>query len=515
MTPLSTPHTRRTQLGWIRWASVLIALYLVLAVVAWERTLRPDEIWGLLHAQEPVGDQLDAVRWDLVHPPFMYLVERAWLRAFGRTDDSAKALPLLINTLTLGLFTWSASRLTRHWRLVSLLFASTFFRSGEVANLTRMYGLTLLLTVSAFVFWERWRIRPQPPRLIVWTVTVTLLTYTHYSGILLLAAFVVVGWLYAPRPLAFGAAVALATIALLPWLVYSFPIFEARGLQPNLGWVDREPVHAVLKLPFFFLSAIPSGWNPFGETPAGEVSGARRPLIVVAALLMAALVVLALPRVRLLWPPGHTGGDDARWFWSAVVMVGMPVGLLYAVSELGEPAFDARFLVAVLPAFWILVVFLGEFGRRAGVALLYCIVLPWVLISIAVTVAPSADASPARQVTTLLADKVNDGDLILCDSLAGPQVYWEWTRRLGRTGRLEVLYSAKQWRWWAPVLPQRKWSEIDLHAVERVWFVYRDPNAAAEARRFFIENGFGVREPAGEGGRFVLAFDRTVRELPA
>jgi hypothetical protein len=65
-----------------------------------------------------------------------------------------------------------------------------------------------------------------------------LLIYTHYFGLLMLAGFVVVNWLFGPRRRAFIVAAAAAGISFLPWFLYVLPVYQARGLQTNLWWVQ-------------------------------------------------------------------------------------------------------------------------------------------------------------------------------------------------------------------------------------------------------------------------------------
>ena len=479
--------------SWLAWAGLLVALYLAVGFVGWGRSLIGTEIWALYYAGQPFNQLMQAIRNDLVHPPLIYMVERAWLHLFGQTDNAAKALALVINLPTLVLFTWLATLVTRRWRLASFLFCGTYLTVGSTPNQMRMYGLGLLWTVAAILLWDWWRKEPRASRLIAWTVVMMLLVYTHFFGLVLLAAFWIVNWLYGARRWAFTAATALTGLVYLPWLLYVLPVYVADGLATKVAWVNK-PHRALAALPSFYLGYL-------------NVPGLRFAQIAAAAVVHLALFWLAWRTVRRLWPPRRDSENQARWFWTAALLAGVPIVLLFGFSVVVTPVFHPRFVLGALPGYWLLVVLLGEFGGRAGRVMLYGIVLPWVLVSIGVALGQSLVPTPVRQGTLLLARELRPTDLILCSGV-GNQMYWEWTRRLGRSGRIEVLRPGPT-DWRLSVLPQTDLDGLDLGGVGRVWFFYSAEKAVAPVKEFLAAQGFVLETPRGAETPFLLTFAKT------
>lgn len=480
---------------WLSWAGLLLILYLAVGLIGFRRALITTEIWALYYAGQPWTELWQAIRYDMVHPPLIYLLERAWMYLFGQTDSAVKALALVINIPTLILFPWLASRVTRHWRLASFLFAGTYLSVGSTPNQMRMYGLGLLLAVTAMLLWEWWRKEPGAGKLIAWAFVMLLLVYTHFFGLLLLAAFFAVNWLFGPRRWWFTGAAAVVGFAYLPWLAYVVPVYFQDGLRVKIPWVNARPSLLLAELPYGYL-----GYFSMPEW--------RAVLSVAAGFVHLALFLLAWRGLCRLWPPQRGGEVESRWFWTLAILAGLPIVLLYGFSLLITPAFHWRFVLGVLPSYWLLVVLLGEWGGRAGRAMLYAVVLPWVLASVGLTMAQSLHPSPARQATTFLNREYRDADLILCDGLdCGNQVYWEWTRRLGRTGRIEVLrFGSPAWR--LSVLPQKKLGQLDLSQVSRVWFLQSDRKAADTVPGFLAARGFAPAEMLAESIPGLRAFVR-------
>jgi hypothetical protein len=455
------------------WSLLLVALYLAAALAGWDRTLVEDEIWSAGQTERSWIRMLAYVRGDLVHPPLWYIVEKLWLGAVGHTDAATKTLPLLINVPALFLVTVLASRATPHWRLASLLFAALYFRVGAVPHLARMYGLLLLFALLAMLLWDRWRERPTGGRLAAWAVAAGAAAATHYLGVLLVAAFVAANWLAAPRRgtrrLLRAAAWALAP--LVPWIAVSLPVYLERGLGPNLAWVEPSAFRTLRQLPFYFMSYIPSGGDPFLEARPRMAAEYWVALMIAAGVIHALLVVFAWRRLRELWRP-EPADAAARWFRPAAALVAAPVALMFGFSVAVHPAMDARFLVGVLPAYWLVMVALGANGGRAGKLLLYAVILPWVLASAAVSI-PDAAPSPVRAGLERAAAEWRAGDLVAADCRVGVGVWWEWVRRMGRAERIEIARCERR-RWWVPEQEARAPETFALEGVARVWLFYAD-----------------------------------------
>jgi hypothetical protein len=493
------PKQRRWH-SWPAWAFLLVALYLLLSSVGMARSLISTEVWALYYAGKPLAEQLEALRLDLVHPPLMSLVQRSWLAVFGDVDLSAKILPVVINVPTLVLFTWLAWRITPRWRLASFLFSAPYLTIGSSPTLVRMYGLVLLWVVLAIIAWEAWTARPSNRRLIAWASVMVLLIYTHYFGLLMLAGFVTVNWLFGPRQRAFIVAAVAAGISFLPWFLYVFPVYQSRGLQTNLWWVQMliaNPVLGIGSVAYEYLGAL--HWS----------YGSRVALSAVACGVHLLLAACAWKSLRRLSRPARVTDGQTRWLWISALLAAVPILLLLLFSVSYMPALAPRFVLGILPAYWLLLVMLGELGGRLGHGVLLGIVLPWVLLSSGKSVIDHVSATPLRQHTTLAATEGDAADLILCDADVANAVYWEVARRHGNRGRIEFLRvkspeeesqivrhrSRKQDERLA-VLPLRDLPQINLDRINRIWYFHVERELRGELRSSFLQSGFspGVRK---------------------
>jgi hypothetical protein len=385
---------------------------------------------------------------------------------FAHADSAIKALVVIINVPALFLITYLARLVTPLWRAASFLMAAPYLRVGSSVNLARMYGLLLLLAISAIILWERWRKKPTLSRLAAWAAVMVALLYTHGAGLLLLASFAVVTLLLGPRRWVFAGAACLVGLSLLPWVFAVLPGYKARGTaKEEFSWIEQNPHKAALQLPFFFLSGeVPGGGsvpNPLHDWPVS------RPLMAAALVITAAIVFCAVV---------GRGLKDSRdsWLWLAGGIFVVPLFLLYLFSLFAAPAIHPRYLMVVVPAYWLLVVELTRLGGRLGRAILYGAVVPWVAVSIVLVAARNHADPPIRLNLNIVANNLRPSDLILCDRTmtAGWQVYWEWTRRLNKPDQVKVLPLFKTTTYNERIVPIQEMETLDLSQVRRVWFFY-------------------------------------------
>lgn len=499
------PVTHRELLAW---ACLLVALYLVVGLVGWKRTLIPDEIRPLLLAAKPLEEHLEFLRMDLVQTPLSFLFHRLWLGMFGHTDNAVKALALLLNIPTIALFTWLASKYTSHWRLAAFLFSIPFLRIGSAVNLVRMYGMLLLLTVIALVIWERWRKKPSNGKLMAWAAVMILVVYTHGSGLLLLPAFFAMNWLYGPRRRAFTIVCTVALLALLPWIAYVFPVYQARGIGDNVGAIRANPMISLGQLPFFFLS----GEDPGGGTPAPLLHrlDLRIALVLAAGVAHIALLTLAC---RGIYRSFNQWSDEKwRGLWLATLLCGIPVIALFGFSVLFTPVLHPRYVLIGLTGYWLLITLLGQLGGRAGKALVIGIFIPWALVSVGLLLAQNWGDSPVRRATTYLARETRSSDLIICDKhmSLGWQVYWEWTRRLGKDpAQVETLPSGVV-PYLNSIAPAKPLENLNLEKVNRIWFLYSRKSSVNPVSEFLIARGYSLDRSARVEIPSLLIFSRLV-----
>jgi hypothetical protein len=496
--------------GRATWIAGLVGIFLLVSAAGWRHSLIYDEIWYLLNAALPFDQQMATLRLDMFHPPLMYLLTRGWLELFGHSDTAAKALVLVLNTATIALFTLFASMVVTRWRLCSFLFCTAYLQIGGVPNLVRGYSLGILLTIVALFSWDLWRRDGRPVFLAGWVAAMLALVYTHYVGLLFLGPFVVANWLYGRRRwLFFGLACAVA-LAFVPWVLYVLPIYRTSRLDQHLGWVDQSPWVVLGSLPFHFLTYFPAGWNPLGDNGWPAAALGKYLLGAAALAVHATLVALAGRRLLAAWPVRTSDAGAGPWSpWLWLLFAAFPILVLFGLSVIVYPAFNARFVVFVLPVYWLLFVTLVEFGGRAAQWLAYAVVVPWVLVSVAVPLARTVGQSGLRDSVGLVNRIMTPGDLILTERVTGPQVYWWWTRGFHRRERM-VIVSGIHDQFVAAELPVQPLEEINLAEVNRVWFFATafNPLGAADIRNRLTHDGFECVPEPTSGKPFLTVFER-------
>jgi uncharacterized membrane protein len=171
-----------------RWSSLLATLLLLVAflIASWHlqrESLWDDEGWSLwaVQADSPV-ETLSRVQSD-VHPPLYFVLLDSWVALAGESVYAVRFLSLLAGMVGLAasyalgkrLFD-SAAGLTA----LALLATSGFFI--YYARETRMYTLLLALATLATCAYLAWREAQTPRRALIYTLLLTALLYTHYSG---------------------------------------------------------------------------------------------------------------------------------------------------------------------------------------------------------------------------------------------------------------------------------------------------------------------------------------------
>lgn len=493
---------------WPAWGLLVVVLYAAVAWAGWHRTLIPDEIRPLLLAAGPLQVQVEFARQDLVQTPLSYLVGRGFLHLFGHTDAAAKALVFVVSVATLVLFTSLARQVTPHWRLASLLCVVTYLRVGSALNQARMYGPLLLFVVAALLLWEQWRVSGGLGWLAGWVAAMSCAAYTHGSALLLVPAFVIANWLAGPRRWLFAAASAIPVLALVPWIAYVSGVFAERGIEANVRAIRMDPTRAVAHLPFYFLTGEdPGGGSPLLRLYRDGVSGWLKWAALLPHL---ALLALGWRGLRPLWPLRREGHRAESWIWTVLVLCAVPLALLYVFSLLMTPVVHARYLLVILPGYWLLLALLWQYGGRASRILIGGVFL-WILASAGLAVALHRTPSAARQAAEVVAAELGDGDLILCDKHhpVGWQFYWEWTRRLGGRGDRVAILRSPMAAWLTSIVPGTELDSLNLKRIMRVWFVHgEDRQREALVREFLGTRGFAVDARPGAGPPSLVLFAR-------
>jgi 4-amino-4-deoxy-L-arabinose transferase-like glycosyltransferase len=311
-----------------------------------------DEGWSVFFATSDVGSLLRLTAVD-IHPPFYYLVLRAWVALFGPSPVALRLLSVLIGALSVPLLYATGRRL---WGgnvglMAALLLALSpwhVYYSQEV----RMYGLVTLLCLAALFFAvdaesQRWSRRAW----LGYVVAATAALHTqYYAGFFLLALnLVVLGrWLWKrsePRRLVpWVSAQIAAAVLFLPWVWYAGSRLQAY-VRYKVG-IESDAPRSLLAYVGQHLAAF--HW--------GHLEGALADwwwlgLVPLLVFVLCAGVVLS-GRTR---PVRSRGQEEPTWIWpSAIVVVVVVSG--YVVNRIlpFDPPRGERLLLLALPAYLLL-----------------------------------------------------------------------------------------------------------------------------------------------------------------
>ena len=206
--------------------------------------LDSDEIFSLLCARQNLGGLLHAVRVDVVHPPFSYLLLWLWVRIGGESVLWVRLLPCLISIAAL-VPVWiifEQLRLNAPARIVALALLAINDYQVFHARYVRMYALLFLLSLISVAIFLSLLEQVTRRRVIALAVVNLLLVYTHYYGWMVVGVEGLHLLLIDRRKLKLFVAGALGSAILFaPWAVTAAQAAVAKGgLAANLGWI-RHP----------------------------------------------------------------------------------------------------------------------------------------------------------------------------------------------------------------------------------------------------------------------------------
>lgn len=322
-------------------ALVAVALITVLAGALRFATLGVQSVWldeslTILHVNKSFGAMLSEVARHENTPPLYFVLVWAWTHIFGHSAFAFRSLSALLGTLTVPLLYLAGSRFSTAagvWAAgLGAISAEMFYYSQEA----RAYALFILLSLAAFVAWQRALDEPRARTLALWSSLSILALLTHYFAAFLLLAEVSVliwrlGWRRLVAPVG---ACALGAAALAPLVVH-------QTSSSPLNWIAQT-----------------SRLGRLAEAPKEFVAGPYGPLGLILAPAAALLVTGTL--VRLV----RTRKRQHRQALLEVAIVGVAaIGLpaLLAVTGI-EDVFDGRNVTAA----WPVLAVLAAVGLAAG-----------------------------------------------------------------------------------------------------------------------------------------------------
>lgn len=299
--------------------------------------LRGDEAFGYFFSQRDYGDIVGAtIALKEPHPVASYFVQKSWLALAGDGEFALRFPGAWWGVLAVALLYRLARRLGfGRWpaALAMFLLALSPYAIWHSQD-ARMYAMSLALTTAAVLFGVEALQRQRNVWATAYVVTAWLALHTHYYAFYVLLAlnlFVVGRAVAVPRTRA----------VLQPWLLWN-------------------GIVAALYLPWFYRAGgILADYGGNGDSP-GLPEALQRAFAVLAVgetippdqrlgwALVAALLV-ALGGVRL----ALGGADERRTLGLLLLYLGVPLLATWSGAQ-ARPIFNERYLVALLPPFFLL-----------------------------------------------------------------------------------------------------------------------------------------------------------------
>lgn len=303
---------------------------------------------------------------DPLTPPLYQLILNRWIKLWGGSDFAVRSLSALISFLTVAALT-AIAYLTLGWRaalFAALLQAVSPFDVyyGQEA---RMYALEQLMAVLSmgglglYLFPEACRFFKRPISLrlllLLYCLSTWALINTHYTGLFLFAAEIVLAVFIAIRRRSvvllvwFAAACVLVGVLWLPWLPM---FFQAASIRTAAFYVARQPSWTWPLLALF--DKLPSNWVMF--LSGNHVVTPALPLFLTSAVIL--LIAFGSCLAPNTVSPQNGAGDQPDqkirlWLlWWAIA----PALILWAldVFENHRVIEMPRYLISTAPAIYML-----------------------------------------------------------------------------------------------------------------------------------------------------------------
>mgnify|MGYP000228347785 CR=1 FL=1 len=338
--------------------SVLAFVFVAYALQTSTLTLQSmwfDEIMALEYTK---GSFTETVR-TIVQPhhngPLFYLLLFWWRHLAGSSDFAVRFLSVFCAVLTIPLlFQWTSKLLSRRAGVATVwLFAFSPFVLW-LAQEAKMYALHVLVAVaSSLMLLEAFR-KGGGWRWLIYACLTSATLYSHFFGACLVAAqgimALLLGWRRWKRLSSYATTMTLLALLHLPLVRYAWQTLK--NYQPRDIWRGFVPLHRMFPdaVGYYFYN-LPREWIP----------GPRLLFPVVLVCTGGLLLTLHMLRSRR-----RDGG--------VMLLHAFAPMLIYYVISFRIPVYWAKYLSAVMPAFFALVAWgierLARFWRPAGLLIL-------------------------------------------------------------------------------------------------------------------------------------------------
>ncbi|MFO8165220.1 MAG: glycosyltransferase family 39 protein [Desulfatiglandales bacterium] len=319
-----------------KWKYSILAIVITMGLAARfhgiDYNLDGDEIFSIQLASKPFTEVISASLKDTPHPPLHNILLHFWIKVFGASEASVRALSILFSSAFLLLSYRFIRRFVSPWLalgMLSILALSPFFvYYGQQA---RPYALIAFLSiVNLLAFMRLIEQAPNSREIVIWAASCGFLLYAQYLAVLLIAFQIGFALFYLQagrvKLLAYGS-VAIATI--VPWTLVSFgdAIIYATDPLPSISWIGQPtPIDFAL----FYLSV-------FGDSS-----------VIRACWVLIILAVLGIAYIRQLVTLNEVSYEHVFLLLIGFVM---PI-VVYIISVWGpKPVFASRQLLVCAIAF--------------------------------------------------------------------------------------------------------------------------------------------------------------------
>jgi uncharacterized membrane protein len=310
-----------------------------------------DEIFSIHAATTGFDRFFGFVADDLIHPPLFYLLLKFWIAAGGESLLWIRLFPVFFSILGVIPFLLLCRELDLSFvqTLAALLFFATNGSLIKYSQEVRMYSLLLFLSLLSIWLFARWlKTANTVPRLL-WLVNV-LLIYSHYFGLFVVAAELLVVIWKRRGIRKFLPGVFVCLLSFVPWLA---AVARSSGkfdyaLGQNIGWQERPAVLAIWQ----FVVSLHQGFY----FPRSSVDSFFTTPTLLAILISAgSLVALTVKNWR-----------DARLRLLAIIFI-VPPAIAFTTSWiLPVSVWGIRHLTIIFPIYFLLLA-TAIFPTRTGV----------------------------------------------------------------------------------------------------------------------------------------------------
>jgi 4-amino-4-deoxy-L-arabinose transferase-like glycosyltransferase len=460
------------------WDSVLLVAILALAVgvrlYEIDYSLDGDELFSVKLASQQFPEVIRVSLEDRPHPPLHNVLLHLWIKAFGMSEASVRALSVLFSAAFLATAYHFLCHLMARWLVLGLLLilalSPLFVYYGQQA---RPYALIALLASANLLAFVRIMDVPEDTkRVMMWAASCALLLYAQYLGIVVVAVQIAFALLSLPAGRVWILRYGLAACALIvPWFAAAMggAILSGGEPLPHISWIERPSPSDFL---WFYVSI-------FGQSPSMRT----RWLVMVLAVLGGAYA----------WRFVVSGRPPAMHTLLFLVAFGFPM-VVFAASVWGpKPIFVSRqLLVAAIAFVAVAGLCISSLPRTVG-AVLLMVLVAWTATSLPQSF-PHNAKPPWRDLAQRIDEQYGPIDVITQEGWVGhPLNYY---RRSGSVRILPAHVQLEQtdefmfvcrpiqskcskvkdkglefrssllesWRWG---ITDSEWNEIRLYRIER------------------------------------------------